>query len=249
MDLCLGGLTSILFTRSKFSWVASAPSSTQTTGQIVCRQKVWNIVSCEGRHETYPVCRIIQANQVFEVITMSNWYTDLDPFVRLEGHAYIRWISASTVLQVLTCSGLNIEECDVLLWVRFHTIDGFWKRLICIEEMWGRHNDWDIVRALQVQQSINAGFKFGIFVLTGGDVPSILLCFVLFGALLHLKLSYLMSTSWCDVIPLDSSRSCRGWSWQTLLALDCTGTLWRHPRQPVTKHYHRWFQNTLTSPT
>ena len=224
MGWCLVGLTSILFTMSKFSWVASAPSSTQTTGQIVCRQKcVWYVISCECRHETYPVCRIIQSNQVFEVIAMSNWYTDLDPFVRLERHAYRRWISASTVPLVLTCSWLNIEECDVLLWVRIHTIDGFRKRLMCVEEMWRRHDDWDPLGALQVQQSINAGFKFGIFVLTVRHVPCILLWFILFGALLHL---WIWSTSWCDVmIPLDSSRSCLGWSSQTLLALGCTGTL------------------------
>ena len=88
MGWCLVGLTSILFTMSKFSWVASAPSSTQTTGQIVCRQKVWDVIACECGHETYPVCRILQALQGFEVFTMSNWYTDLDPFVRLERHAY-----------------------------------------------------------------------------------------------------------------------------------------------------------------
>merc|ERR1719234_2310210 len=74
-------------------------------------QQVYVFLSCisslvnPDHRPDRPVSRIIQANQVFEVITMTNWYTDLDPFVRLEGHA---------------CGGLNIEECDVLLWVRFH---------------------------------------------------------------------------------------------------------------------------------
>ena len=115
--------------------------------------------------ETYPVHWILQAPQVLEIITVTNWYTDLDPFVDLNGHTlecklvisfppshYI-----SNCPQMLTCGWLNVEEGDVLLSVRLHTIDGFPKRLISIEEMWGRHNDWHIIRALQEQQAINTG--------------------------------------------------------------------------------------------
>ena len=97
---------------------------------------------------------------------MTNWYTDLDPFVGLKGHALecelvvsrsSRRITSAICPQMLTCGGLNVEEGDVLLPVRLHTIDGLPKRLISIEEVRGRHNDWDPIRALQEQQAINAG--------------------------------------------------------------------------------------------
>merc|ERR1719189_3268036 len=101
----------MLLIRSKFSSVASAPSSTQTTGQIV----------------------------------FGNWNTDLDPLVRLEGHASV---------------GLDVEEGDVLRRVGIHAIDGFRKLRICVKEMWSRHNDWNPIGALQVQQPVNARLEF-----------------------------------------------------------------------------------------
>ena len=95
-------------------------------------------------HKTHPVLWILKAPQVLEIIAVTNWYIDLDPFVFLKGHALecelvILFVPFTSVicLQMLTCGGFNVEEGDVPLSLRLHTIDCFPKRLISIEEMWG----------------------------------------------------------------------------------------------------------------
>ena len=65
-----------------------------------------------------------------------------------------------------TSVGLDVEEGDVLRRVGIHAIDGFRKLRICVKEMWSRHNDWNPIGALQVQQSVNARLEFESLVLT-----------------------------------------------------------------------------------
>ena len=51
---CQWGLTNMLFSMSRFSWFASAPSSTQTTGQTVCRIKSLRCVLIEKQIRNLP---------------------------------------------------------------------------------------------------------------------------------------------------------------------------------------------------